>query len=85
MKTDDKGKVIRRVQDPDVTSIEKVTSVTSKKVTLYSYKMSSDEDPETFFHAWDKLQSELKSVWDDVSSNKTNDARIFNGSLCVVI
>jgi len=60
----------------DVETTKKITTIKTKKVDLLTYADSSDEDAESFFHAFERYQVELKDTWNEAKKAKTNDAKV---------
>ena len=55
---------------------EEVTQIRDKKVTLYVYSQSPQEDCEHFFEALERFKKEVESAWKDSSTAKANSAAI---------
>lgn len=66
--------------DKGVAHEEKYNEITTetrvKKVTLKAYSLTSEEDVEHFFEAFERLQKELATVWTEASTAKHKDATI---------
>jgi hypothetical protein len=64
------------VQDADTTSTETSTMLRTTKVMLLTYGGTSNEDAETFFQAFERLPTELGTVWQAAAAAKNKDATI---------
>jgi hypothetical protein len=58
------------------TFTEEITDVREVKVYLKTFGQTTKEDRESFFECFEYLQDELKAEWNDVSQNKSNDAKV---------
>ena len=59
-----------------VVTTERITSTKVKTKTLKCYGHTAEEDPESFFIAFERLQTEMEIEWRVTESNQGNDAQV---------
>ena len=63
------------MQDLDVV-VKEITRVKKTvRIEIFTYSEAAEEDAETFFHAVEKLQTELSTTWTDIASKCVDPIR----------